>query len=148
MENQPLTKLNILSNIQMTNFNIKRTKQSEVRSALNAVKKELFIQIFFRPRSSIRCSEQNRPKNKRNCNRDWKRNWFDFFFSSIKLPVDSQNALIDDINTKVDKTSAKVKNTTKRVEKVQVQSSAKVMWVIICILLLGLITVTVLAVYL
>lgn len=67
--------------------------------------------------------------------------------SSNCISIDEHTKLLDDINAKVDKTNAKVRNTTRRVERVEKKSSTKVMWLIICILLLGLIAVVFLSIY-
>lgn len=67
---------------------------------------------------------------------------------AIGTETDEQMALLDDIDSKVDRTNARIRNTTRRVERIQTKSSTKVMWCCILILFIGLIVVTILAVYL
>src|SRR5690606_23365237 len=60
---------------------------------------------------------------------------------------DEHLALLEDIDGKVDRTNAKVRNTTRRVDRIERKSSSKIMWMVICILVLCLILITFLAIY-
>lgn len=59
--------------------------------------------------------------------------------------ADLQNELITDIHDAVGKADTRLRNTTRRVDRVKAKSSTKGMWLCICILLLGLIGITIAA---
>ena len=59
--------------------------------------------------------------------------------------ADLQNDLIQDISGKVDRTDVRLRNTTRRVDRVQTKSSTKGMWLCICILILGLVGISIAA---
>lgn len=65
----------------------------------------------------------------------------------IGKEADEQNRLLEELDDKVDNTSAKVRNATRRVMRVAKAESTKAMWACICILVLGLIVVSFLAMY-
>lgn len=65
--------------------------------------------------------------------------------SEIGEEADSQVALLGTLEEKVDQQGARIRNTTKRVEKLEVESSTKCLWIIICVLVLILVVVIVLA---
>jgi len=65
----------------------------------------------------------------------------------IGTETDEHTGLLDDIDHKVDKTTSKMKNTTRQIDRVNVKSSTKGMWVCICLLILGLVGITAAAFY-
>mmetsp|Transcript_1775 Transcript_1775/g.2972 ORF Transcript_1775/g.2972 Transcript_1775/m.2972 type:complete len:135 (+) Transcript_1775:30-434(+) len=64
---------------------------------------------------------------------------------AIDDEVTEQDKLLDSLNDHVDSTGAKLRNTTRRVKRVERKSSTKLLWLIICILFLGLVGVSVAA---
>jgi hypothetical protein len=53
--------------------------------------------------------------------------------------------LLDEIDGKADRNESRLKNVTRQVEDVEIQSSTKCLWLVICILFLGLIVTIILA---
>lgn len=64
----------------------------------------------------------------------------------IGKEADEHVGLLDEMDTKVARNSARLKNATRQVEDVEIQSSTKCLWVLICLLFAGVIVTTILAI--
>eukprot|EP01108_Squamamoeba_japonica_P006354 TRINITY_DN5124_c0_g1_i4.p1 TRINITY_DN5124_c0_g1~~TRINITY_DN5124_c0_g1_i4.p1 ORF type:complete len:158 (-),score=45.56 TRINITY_DN5124_c0_g1_i4:106-537(-) len=64
---------------------------------------------------------------------------------AIDDEVTEQDALLQGLDAHVDRTGAKLRNTTRRVARTEKKASTKCLWLLICLLCLGLIGVTVAA---
>ena len=58
---------------------------------------------------------------------------------AIDDEVTEQDALLQGLDAHVDRTGAKLRNTTRRVQRTTRKASTKCLWLIICVLFLGLI---------
>jgi len=65
--------------------------------------------------------------------------------SDIGEEADSQVALLSTLEEKVDHQGARIRNTTKRVEKLEVESSTKCLWITIACLVLILVVILIVA---
>jgi hypothetical protein len=64
----------------------------------------------------------------------------------IGKEADEHVGLLDEMDTKVARNTSRIKNATRQVEDVEVQSSTKCLWFLICIIFIGVIITTILAI--
>jgi len=63
----------------------------------------------------------------------------------IGQETDQSTQIIDEIGSKTDRMDTRIQLTTKRVDKVRIESSTKGMWLVICLLIVGLVVLMIIA---